>query len=395
MKNKKKILWVSPTNLFDTTSGFALSVKQMLKQLHKSNYAVHILSATIFDKKEGMSKIQQHKEFTAKNLNKFIKILDGDLIHNTFVTKDIKREKMMSYEENIFFQEYCKILEDYQIDLVFTYGDGLLDSNITREAKNLNITTMAYLVNPNFKGKRWIRDIDLIITDSLATSKMYKQREGYDITCVGDFLSKDMYISKTYTKKNILFINPSLQKGVLFVIQLALYLEKIASDIVFEVVNSRGNWQSILKHITKKLGNERESLPNVIVTENTYDMKSVYSRAKLLLVPSFWFDSGPRVIAEAQLNAIPVIGSTSGGIPEMIGKGGLLINFSDEFYKEPYTTLVDIKTIEKIGSNILRFYSDDEYYKDYSKKALEHANKHHNIYDNTKKLVKTIDSLLS
>lgn len=47
---------------------------------------------------------------------------------------------------------------------------------------------MAYLVNPNFKDKNWLRDIDLIITDSIATSEMYKQRECYFVTAVGDFL---------------------------------------------------------------------------------------------------------------------------------------------------------------------------------------------------------------
>jgi len=394
MKKRKKLLWASPTNLLDTSSGFSLSVREMLAQLFKNDYEVQILSAAIFDSKVGMSIVQKHKDFLSTNLGKFIDIEDDNLVHKTFITKSIVRDEMTSYEESVWFSAYLQILDSFNPDIVFFYRNGLLELSIAREAKIRNISTVVNLVNSSYSGKTWLRDVDLIITDSLATSKMYKDRENYDLVCIGDFLSKNRYIATKHTRKNLLFVNPILQKGVIFIIQLALYLEEIGSDIIIEVVNSRGNWQDILKHTTAFLGKERESLSNVYVTENTTDMKGVYSRARLLLVPSFGFESAGRVIAEAQLNGIPVIGSSSGGIPEMIGDGGFVINFPKEFHIEPYTKLANLTIIENVISIIVKLYTDEQYYNSYSQKALSYASIHHNIETNTKRLINSFNKLI-
>ena len=141
------------------------------------------------------------------------------------------------------------------------------------------------------------------------------------------------------------------------------------------------------------MGKERESLSNVILIENTNNMKNIYSRARLLLMPSFGFESAGRVVAEAQLNGIPVIGSSSGGIPEMIGKGGIVIDFPKEFYKKPYITLAHTAILKKVASVILRFYNDKEYYEEYTKEALQQADTYHNIDNNTKKLIEAIHTL--
>ena len=390
----KKILWASPTNILDITSGFALSVKEMLLQLHKNGYDIKILSATIFNNEAGMSVLQQHDDIIKKNDGKLINISDDGLIHETFITKNIDREKMQSKEEFVWFGYYCKVLNDFKPDFVFFYRNGLLELAMAREAKINNIPTVVYLANPNYSGTAWLRDVDLIITDSEATAKMYKEREGYDMVNVGKFLPKKRYVSKQHKRKNLLFINPTLQKGALFVIQLALYLEKVGSDIIIEVVNSRGNWTEILQQVSSSLGEKRYALPNVIETENTKDMKSIYARARLLLVPSFWFESAGRVILEAQLNGIPVMGSSSGGIPEMIGKGGIIINFSDEFYKKPYTILVGEDHLKNIYSVIERFYNDEQYYETFKQKALKNVHVNHNINNSTKRLIGALNTIM-
>lgn len=43
-----------------------------------------------------------------------------------------------------------------------------------------------------------------------------------------------------------------------------------------------------------------------------------YRRATLLLVPSLWFENSPLVIYQAQAAGLPVIGSDSGGIPDLL-----------------------------------------------------------------------------
>jgi glycosyltransferase involved in cell wall biosynthesis len=46
-----------------------------------------------------------------------------------------------------------------------------------------------------------------------------------------------------------------------------------------------------------------------------------YDRASFLLVPSLVIENQPTVILEAFSRGTPVIGSTSGGIPEMVVEG--------------------------------------------------------------------------
>jgi glycosyltransferase involved in cell wall biosynthesis len=220
---------------------------------------------------------------------------------------------------------------------------------------------------------------------------MYKEKNGYNLTPVGKFIPEEKYLAEAHIRKNVLFINPLLAKGALIVIQLAMALEKRRPDIVFEVVESRGNWDSLLKSFTKSIGKQRSSLSNITISKNTNNMKSIYGHTKLLLVPSLWFESAGRVIIEAQVNGIPSIGSSNGGIPEMIGDGGVVVNFPKELYKAPYNKILDKQSIEKITSVIERFYDDKSYYKKYQLQALNNYHNNHNIDKNTKILIDTIE----
>jgi glycosyltransferase involved in cell wall biosynthesis len=51
------------------------------------------------------------------------------------------------------------------------------------------------------------------------------------------------------------------------------------------------------------------------------ELRSVYSVAKLTLVPSIWYDNSPIVIYESLLMGTPVLGARIGGIPELIREG--------------------------------------------------------------------------
>jgi glycosyltransferase involved in cell wall biosynthesis len=51
-----------------------------------------------------------------------------------------------------------------------------------------------------------------------------------------------------------------------------------------------------------------------------------YRSASFLLVPSLWFENSPLVIYQAQAAGLPVVGSDSGGIPELLeGRGDSLV----------------------------------------------------------------------
>lgn len=56
----------------------------------------------------------------------------------------------------------------------------------------------------------------------------------------------------------------------------------------------------------------------------------VYAHAKLVIVPSRWYEAFPRAVLEAQALGIPVVASSRGGIPEAINDYSVLINNPDD-----------------------------------------------------------------
>jgi len=45
-----------------------------------------------------------------------------------------------------------------------------------------------------------------------------------------------------------------------------------------------------------------------------------------VLMPSVWEESWGRVVSEAQVSGIPALASNTGGLPEAVGPGGMLVD---------------------------------------------------------------------
>ena len=69
-----------------------------------------------------------------------------------------------------------------------------------------------------------------------------------------------------------------------------------------------------------------EGLPNVRFLPRVADIRQVYQQGWLLLVPSIVEEAAGRVVLEAQWSGIPALVSERGGLPEMVGTGGLVIS---------------------------------------------------------------------
>ncbi len=71
-------------------------------------------------------------------------------------------------------------------------------------------------------------------------------------------------------------------------------------------------------------------LPNVTCLGWTDDMRSVFERTRILLMPSVWEEPFGRLPVEAGAYGIPTLASTRGGLPEAVGDGGALIDPLDD-----------------------------------------------------------------
>ncbi|NBC48839.1 MAG: glycosyltransferase, partial [Gammaproteobacteria bacterium] len=242
---------------------------------------------------------------------------------------------------------------------------------------------------------RWCRDIDLILTDSQATAEMYRDSLGVVATPVGKFIDRARFVAERHERTRLLFINPNWEKGASIVVQLALLLEQQRPDITLEVVEARSDWASILKQVTARLGSERETLANVVVTANTNDMRPVYARARVLLAPSLWWESGARVLAEAMLNAIPAIVSNRGGSPGLIEDGGVVLDFPEACYEKPYQYLLSEAELQPLVDAVVALFDDQAHYQATVERAERVGRDRHHISVSTHRLTQALGPLIN
>lgn len=375
-RRRPRLLWANAYCLMDLSSGASMAVREMLIQLVEQGYEVEIIGATVFDAESGRLPLRAQWDRIQHSSSPVVTLKDPPLTHRLVKTASIERGAMTTLEQTRWLDLYTQTLERFRPDLVFFYGGRPLDLLTADEAHSRGIPCVAYLANGNYRGTRWCRDVDLILTDSEATASHYRTTQGIAPRAIGAFIDAGRVVAARHERRRVLVVNPSPQKGGAVVAMLALLMEQRRPDIVFEVVESRGSWQQLLEQMTSQLGAPRDSLGNVVVTPTTRDMRPVYGRARLLLAPSLWWESFGRVAAEAMLNGIPAIVSNRGGLPEVVGEGGVHLDFPEVCYEPPYGRVPGRQWLEALVQHIERFFDDDAYHEAMVARARAQGERH-------------------
>lgn len=190
----------------------------------------------------------------------------------------------------------------------------------------------------------------LFLANSEFTARKFRERFGISARVIPPLFDKAAYVSNR-KPENVTFINPRTLKGD----ELAFELVARCPEIPFCFLES---WLLSEEQIAR-IHNFMRTHKNLSFRRRTTDMKSVYRRAKILLVPSKWEEAWGRVVTEAQYSGIPVLASNRGGLPESVGPGGFLLDPDGPV--EPWAEI------------LRKLWHDDAYYSDFSARALAHA----------------------
>ena len=192
---------------------------------------------------------------------------------------------------------------------------------------------------------------DLIVVNSHALQEAVENL-GRVATTVLSVIDLARYRVET-SRKVALVINPIPAYGQ----GLALQVAQLTPNIQFEFRESHS--VSATGHRT--LASAVAELPNVTLLPTTSSTAELYGRARVLIVPYPARDlltNRPRIVSEAQINGIPVVGSDIPGLRHSIGTGGRLL---------------DAGAPEQWAAELDRLWADGEYYEQLSARARNHA----------------------
>ncbi|MEH6789740.1 glycosyltransferase [Parasphingorhabdus sp.] len=389
-----KLFWANLYCLLDCSSGASISAREQLRALAEQGFDVRILGATVFDDEGGSAALGKVWDRIRTQPGRLVTMDDGDLTHELLITGSTRRGEVRAMEEAAWFGCYRKILESWRPDIVYFYGGQPFDYLIADEARHAGAKVAFYLVNGNYHTDRWHRDVDLVVTDTRATADLYAKRLGIAAEPVGTFIDARRVVGALHDHRHLLFVSPSFAKGGALVARLAILMESRRPHIKFEIVRGRGDWDEMLGHAFRSHDEPPHVLSNVVVTPHSADMRPVYRRARLLLAPSLWWESGSRVIIEALMNGIPAIVTAHGGSPEVQGGAGPQIGLPDTLHAAPYQRLPTDEALLPLIEEIERLYDDEEAYQAVSRQALQVAARDHDMHNNASGLASIMRALI-
>jgi glycosyltransferase involved in cell wall biosynthesis len=212
---------------------------------------------------------------------------------------------------------------------------------------------LSYTAQRTYPSFYFARVIDEFESDFIYPSNVYaianapktalhlKNISKQDVPIILPMVDFQAYKIVEHVPRYITFINPVPQKGV----HIATAVAKALPNEEFLFV--KGRWGHYTGEET--FLDEAKLLPNVKIIEPQSDMRLVYSQTDILFVPSQFEETAGRVILEAHINGIPVVASGVCGIPDQLGKGGILITPKDNIplYIDALTRLRKDKALYK------------------------------------------------
>jgi glycosyltransferase involved in cell wall biosynthesis len=378
------ILYCVPASLLDISSGAALSQRTLLISLVSRRFRAVALQATVFDSPQGGEHVLKAGEVHKDKA--ILRTLTSGVEHIIIRTKAARRSEMTCAEQEFYLNRFREEIRSRRPDMIFVWGGMLLEMTMMREAREAGIPVIFYLVNPGYKNKETFKYVSTVVTDTVSTAKLYKERLGLDCKVLGKFIDTGLIKPKVPRRPDfITFINPSFEKGVSVFMPLAKLAAKECPEIKFLVVQARGRWGNAL-HVLKF---KPEDFPNVKVIGHQTDMRPVYASTRALLLPSLWHESGARVIAEAQINGIPILASRTGGSAELVGQGGKIFDIPEDVREHKTELLVTEETLRPWIEEIKRIWNDQAYYEALCKQVEKEAEQH-DIERNTTRFIQAV-----
>ena len=188
--------FASANCLIDPSSGAARSVATFLAYLSKSGHECQTLTGSIYDRPLSENPVENIRANGGMPINSEKGELEiwrqdiGGVQHLIIPTIISNRNFVPARDELKIFRHVLTYFDLKKPDVFMTYGNGLLERCLLREAKDRRITTFFYLAHPGYKDKAVFKDVDQVFTDTEATRALYDERLELGAYAIGKFIIK-------------------------------------------------------------------------------------------------------------------------------------------------------------------------------------------------------------
>lgn len=279
---------------------------------------------------------------------------------------------LLEWEERLgaqFDRLFDELLRGFRPHIVFTFGGQPPEVARRRRAREYGSAVVFGLRNLNYLMPGAFVDVDAILTGSRFVTERYRERIGVESTPLPLPLDSEDTIAAVCQRIFITYINPSLEKGVMFAARLAEELSVQRPDIPMLIVESRGT-SGMLVSAGLLGGFDLRRHENLMFCPAVARPAEIYALARVLIAPSVWEEPAGRVAAEAVANGIPPIVSDRGGLAEMCGNGGFVLPLPPDLTLETRTP-VSAEAVRPWLELIIRLSDDEAFYEAACGRAAE------------------------
>jgi glycosyltransferase involved in cell wall biosynthesis len=338
----RRILAALYHSCIDTSSGAAISLRDLVEALARRDWDARVFCGPLLDFDEGRTNRQLLEDEAVafevydghargEDFSVFM-FRKGNVDCALYTPRQAQQPPSQAVGEN-WLQCYAELLASWRPDVVITYGGFWMTRPLVQLAKEHGARIVFYLCNFAYSDGSLFDGIDATIVLSRFHARWCREcRETLGIEChpVYPLIDRERVECEADPKRRyVTFVNPQPHKGVFVVARIAEVLGRERPDIPLLVVESRAasHWIGAVNPALAGSG-------HLFRMTHTPDPRDYYRASRVVLMPSLWQESFGRVAAEAMINGIPVLGSTRGALPEVIGDAELLIQVPEKYTPE-------------------------------------------------------------
>jgi glycosyltransferase involved in cell wall biosynthesis len=381
-----RLLLVLPQLPQDPSSGAARSTRTICEILAAAGFVVHAVATTATERatksdavsylrslgispqiERGRTKSRVRSELTFQDRGVHYRLLDiGPREWDGW-------QQIHGRQFDLMFDDE---LHSFRPDLLFGFGGLPGDFRRFERARRQGVKTVFALRNAGYLASaEFFAPMDAVLTPSQFLTRLYRERLGIESVPLPTPIELDDILADERDPIFVTMINPSPEKGLMFVARLAEELSVRRPDIAMMFIESRGSGGRLIQ-AGMLAGFDLRRHENLMLAPPLAQPKEIYVPARVLLVPSLWLEASGRVVAEALVNGVPPLVSDRGGLPESCNGAGFALPIPTEI-TSAYPCPVTPAVVEPWIDLIIRLEDDPDFYRQESERAMEAAKIYH------------------